>query len=138
MSSNGDDMLNSNTKRCWELHQHVLWTWGTYCLFKHSRIDVPRGFPERIEFMVPRDSTHRYEIEEFLKHELDGMKTDPIPAEGADDVRWPGTEVQVLVVPFSGVQPYCDRDTANRIAQEGVKQFRQMMANWKRKREKDG
>ena len=130
----GDDMLNSTSRRLWELHQHIFWKWGTYCIFKHSDIDVPRGIPELITFMIPKDATHRYEIEEFVKNELEGFKDKPIKS---DLVNWPGTEANVIVTEFSGVQPYTDKETIDRITKEGMKLFRQMLKDMKKEGDKD-
>ncbi len=134
MNADGNDILNSNTRRVWELHQHILWKWGVYCLFKHRDINVPQGIPEHIIFMVPQDSTHRYEIEEFLKHELEGMKVESFKSEVVD---WPGTKIEVFVIPFSGVKPYLDRDAGERIAEEGMKLFRQMLAKIRKESEQE-
>lgn len=132
---NGDDLLNANQRRLWELHQHVLWKWGTYCLFTHRRVSVPSQLPEEIVFMVPKDATHRYEIEDYLRYELAEFAQEPYD-DDSGDLPWPGTEVHVHVVPFSGVEPYADRDAMGRIAAEGIKMFNQMLAEWKRDRKK--
>jgi hypothetical protein len=129
---NGDDILNSTERRLWGLHQHIYWTWGTYCLFTHKEPHIPLQFPEFITFMVPKDATHRYEIEEYLKHELEYFAKEPV---GDSEYRHPGTKVNVMVVPFSGVEPYADKDTLDRISKEAIKTFSQMFSKYKRRGE---
>lgn len=135
---NGDHFLSGNDRLIWSIHQDVLFRWGVYCIFKHTRINVPKGQAEMIEFFVPRDTTFRYEIIKHLEHELGALASDPIPAEDSGfEHGWPGTKVMVRIMPFKGIDFHTPRDVVEKIAEEAVKNFHNAVEQHRKKKKQD-
>ena len=108
----GDDYLCPFELHMWSLVQAVLFRWNTFVIFKWQSMNCPEQKKGLIQFFVPRDCTHRYEIEKFLNYELEKEKQEPTDLGFADGSgKRPGQDVLVSsVMPFSGIQFHVDRD----------------------------
>lgn len=125
----GDSSLSSHELHLWQLHQHILHQWGTYTIFRHTRMNVPQMKDQLIEWFVPGDSTFAYEIVEYVKQEL----ADEIREASSD---WPGANVIVSVEMFSGVEPYLNREQSKKIAKEATERFLSIVKEMQKKPKK--
>lgn len=130
----GDAELSSHILKLWQLQQHVLLKWGTYCIFTWDMYSVPQRKKGYLRFFVPEDSTYRYEIVKFLEHELESENREPFE-DPRLDYRFPGVEMSVRVIPFSGLQWYLEREHVEAIAKE---MMQRLMKAVKEKKKNDG
>lgn len=113
----GDQWLRSPERRIWSLVHHILLTWHTLVIFRHTPARVRDNEREVIEFFVPRQSPHWHVIHEYLEQELADL-SEP------ESENWPGTAVHVVVRLYSGLSPYLDRPTVRGITERALAMFR--------------
>ena len=115
----GDKLISGHECRLWSLVRHVLHEWGTLVAFRAQSYDFPGRLRGYVTFFVPLDSPARDEIVAFLERELGELK--------ADDWEWlgetyPGTDISVDVVHFSGIDPYVTVEEGRRIVEAAVEE----------------
>jgi len=118
----GDDHLSGVDRKLWMIVHDVLHRWQTLVIFKYQMINVPAMKSGLIHFFVPADAPERFEIVQFLEHELEKERLKP-------EEDWPGVDVEITacVDIFSGLEPYLTRDESEKLAEKWVKQFFEMM-----------
>ncbi len=132
----GDSYYSAFEAKIWSLQQEVLFRWHTLVFYKYEMWNVPQRKNGRIMFFVPADATHRFEIVKFLEHELEKERREGrwIPEW---EEYWPGMDVDIhtSVEAFRGLDPYLERDQAEKMAKEWIETFRKRL---KREDEKKG
>lgn len=85
-----------------------------------------------VVFLVPEDATYRYEIEAFLKKELEDLKADDVVLDG---ITFPGTDVTIsaYVGSYETIEPYITQEQGKAVAAEMTRQLLQMMQRHDRK-----
>lgn len=129
----GESNLSGLDVKLWKIVQHVLMTWSTLVIFKYWSRDVRTGERGLIEFFVPGDATHRYEIEEFLKTELADEASEDYAA-SKNIPEHPGTEVKIhlIIESFRGLEPYIAEAESRKWATEYTKQLMQVLTGEKK------
>lgn len=125
----GDSDLSGQDHRFWQLHQHIVLRWGCYTIFKYHEYNVPERRKGLLMWFVPADHTHRYEVVEFLEKELKPVRQEPRDVPSLD-YYFPGVDAVVSVKAFSGIAPYVDVATSERLGKELLASF---MAKIKKK-----
>lgn len=121
----GDDCLSIHELQLWTILQDVLFRFQTLVLFRWDRMHVPQMRDEVITFFVPEDAPQRFEIVQFLEHEIA-----PFARQRQED--WPGSKVSVQVLDFRGLDPYMPRDLSEKFVQNAVAHFQKTMERFKR------
>jgi len=111
----GDNYLSSHDRKLWNLVQHVLLKWHTLVIYKWKMWNATIGQRGILQFFVPKDCTHRYEIVDFLKYELEKEETEDVKFK---DQLIPGVDVEVNVHTFSGLSGYVERDVMEEMSRE--------------------
>jgi hypothetical protein len=124
---NGDDFICGHERHLWSLHQEVLHRWGVYTIFQWKRMHVGEMKNELIAWFVPRESPDCYEIIKWLEYELEKEIREP-------EEDWPGAEVDIAVVEFSAIEPYVDRDTSEKMAQQFAQVLKQKLIDAAKKK----
>ena len=73
-SDKGNDHLCSFEMQLWGIVHTVLLEWNTLVIFQWHRMHVPEGRDGVVNFFVPKDSTRRYEICEFIEGHLKRLR----------------------------------------------------------------
>lgn len=108
MAKNGDDFLSGLERKLWSLHHRLCIERQCYTFFKWQSCDARIGQRGLLQWFVPRDHPECYEIVVWLEHELEKERIEDWEA---GHVTIPGTDVNILVLEFSGVDAYLDRHT---------------------------
>ncbi len=126
------DMFCSLDWRLWKLNNEVMLRWNTACPFKWTSFNVPEGTRGMVVFLVPEDATYRYEIEAFLKKELESLKADNTVLDG---ITFPGTDVTIsaYVGSYETIEPYITQEQSKAVAAEMARQLLQMIQRHDRK-----
>ena len=100
----GDDQLSSHERKLWQIHQHILLTWGVYTVFKWSMYDCRDWTNGYLLWCVPLDVPERDEIVTWLEYELEDTKRKACE-------HTPGTDLRVTssIEDFTGIAPYLER-----------------------------
>jgi hypothetical protein len=128
--------LCSMDMRLWGLVHTAALQWHTQIMFKWDGMNVPEKRNEFIRFFVPKDSSYRYEIIQFLKGHLDKMQEDPrtFVLDGEDHY-FPGTECNIYpaIYTFNGVPPQRPQEVSEGMIKELTQQFMLELGTPKRK-----
>jgi len=122
---NGDDCISPHEHHLWQIHQHILLNWGIYTMFQWRRMHVPNMVDEYIFWFVPRDAPNCFEITKWLEHELGQFEREP---HHDGEFPFPGCQVKVNVMEFSGIMPYLDRDSSEEMAKQAVEIFKKHLS----------
>lgn len=126
--------LSGIDRKLWRLQQDILFKWATFCVFKYRTYNCVNQTRGLIQFFVPADASHRYEIVEYLESELERERQEPIELPDLD-YKCPGTEIKVLVHTFSGITPYIDRDAVDELAAQAYQYLVAVVKRQARKQE---
>jgi len=129
----GDLSLSSFHHRLWSLHQRVVLQFNCYTVFTVQEMHVPKRIDQVIRWFVPADHPLRYEVIKFLEHELEDEKREPVTVAGTDI---PRSVVMVMAMPFTGLQPYLERDEAKKLAKQCFQEFLQNIKKHKKDEDK--
>ena len=130
MNKDGDNHLSSFDLKLWSLHQHIIVRWSCYTIFKVYHYNVPRQIDGLIMWFVPADHPFTYEVVKFLEHELETEKREATHFE--PDLNFPGVDVKVSILTFSGIEPYLERSQVEKLAQESLN----TLLKWKKGHDK--
>ena len=118
----GDSHLCSFEMQLWGIVHTVALEWKTLVIFKWRRFNVPERTDEWIDFFVPKDAVHRYEICEFIEGHLKKLRREPSYHEKYDH-HWPGSHATLhcTLYTFRGAKPEIPADVADGMAKEWIK-----------------
>jgi len=125
----GDRQMSVFDHKVWSLHQRVLMQFNCYTIFKTIPVHVPTGWEEYILWFVPADHTYTYEVVKFLETELESERREHTET-------YPGCEVHVQVVTYTGLMPYLEEAAFRKIVEQCMKEFHQRLDKEKRHYEK--
>jgi hypothetical protein len=128
----GDDYLSSNDRMMWGIHQHILLKWNMFTIFKYQMFNCATGTKGHLQWFVPDEHPYTTTVKAWLESELQQFVIEP----GGDE--WPGQDVEVVVAgvhTYSGLTPYLEREQAEALAHNCMKQF---MALLKKQQEDPG
>lgn len=135
----GDDCLSSYELQLWQLHQDVILRFQCYTIMRYRRVNYSTGSDAVIEFFVPADHSHALEAVQHLRTELDHLIRQPerIQFEDGREEYYPGTQVQVLVHDFSGIQPHIPYKMVKKMADDTVSALITQLKRGTKKAKKD-
>ena len=117
----GDQFLSSMDRQLWQIQQRVIFDFGCYTIFKWTRLNVPEKTKGFIEWFVPKQHDSAFEISKWLQHELGQFER---PDFESKELFMPGTEIAVLILEFSGIEWYVDRDTSHKLTMEVIEKLK--------------
>jgi hypothetical protein len=138
----GDDMIASIDLQIWSVIREILLRWNTLVIFRWFRYSVPDQSPGLVQFFVPGDSRHRYEIEKFIMEELgETLNREPHDMGFSDGSgKFPGTKMEVVrvgVSAYSGMNPHVDRAVVEKMAREMTTRFISEIKRMQKEKEKE-
>ena len=110
--SGGGDHLCSLEMQLWGIVYTVALRWNALVLFQWKRMRVPKREDCIINFFVPKDATHRYEICTFIEGHLKKMRREP--EEDEKHGFFPGAQafIYCTTYTFDGASPEIPAETS--------------------------
>ena len=123
-SDKGNDHLCSFEMQLWGIVYTVALEWGTMVIFQWKMMHVPNKVDGLVNFFVPKDATHRYEICEFIEGHLKRLRR-----EATEDEKYgyfPGMQATIYctIFTFNGVHPEMRAGASDAMIKEWTKGVR--------------
>lgn len=128
----GDDQLSGFDLHMWHLVYSTLVKFGVVTIFKVHGPNVPQKQNQDIWWFIPypADSPEFLTIEQYIRTELqDEIKDRNEKLMPGEEWFWSTT---LEVFPFSGMEPYLEREISRKMAADAVKEFMRTLEQHKR------